>query len=164
MLSVAADSVDAASLERHAEAGRRALADGDAALAAGELGAALDLWRGDALCDCRSGGWAVPEAIRLDELRLSTVEDRIDADLSLGRHIVLVSELESLVVRHPLRERSWAARMLAADSGGAGAKRGRTPAGVVRSAWTGKVRRVSGLPMRSGPAVAPACSGAVPPA
>ena len=31
----------------------------------------------------------------------------------LGRHGVLVGELESLVARHPLRERLWAALMLA---------------------------------------------------
>ena len=42
---------------------------------------ALALWRGDALSDCCGGGWAASEAVRLDELRLSTVEDRIDADL-----------------------------------------------------------------------------------
>ena len=81
--------------------------------AAAELGEALALWRGDALADCRGGGWAAAEAVRLDELRLSTVEDRIDADLMLGHHGVLVGELESLVARHPLRERLWAALMLA---------------------------------------------------
>ena len=81
--------------------------------AAAELGEALELWRGDALADCRGGGWAAAEAVRLDELRLSTVEDRIDADLMLGQHGVLVGELESLVARHPLRERLWAALMLA---------------------------------------------------
>ena len=81
--------------------------------AAAELGEALGLWRGDALADCRGGGWAAAEALRLDELRLSTVEDRIDADLMLGQHGVLVGELESLVARHPLRERLWGALMLA---------------------------------------------------
>ena len=74
---------------------------------------ALGLWRGDALADCRGGGWAAAQALRLDELRLSTVEDRIDADLMLGQHGVLVGELESLVARHPLRERLWAALMVA---------------------------------------------------
>ena len=108
-----ADSIDVAGFERHATAGRGALADGDASRATAELGDALGLWRGDALADCRGGGWAAAEAVRLDELRLSTVEDRIDADLMLGHHGVLVGELESLVARHPLRERLWAALMLA---------------------------------------------------
>ena len=93
--------------------GVRALVDGDAMRASAELGEALRLWRGDALADCRGGGWAAAEAVRLDELRLSTVEDRIEADLMLGHHGVLVGELESLVARHPLRERLWAALMLA---------------------------------------------------
>ena len=113
VLCVPADSIDVAGFERHATAGRAALADGDAARATAELGEALGLWRGDALADCRGGGWAAAEALRLDELRLSTVEDRIDADLMLGHHGVLVGELESLVARHPLRERLWAALMLA---------------------------------------------------
>ena len=113
MLLVPADSIDVTGFERHATAGRGALVDGDASRAAAELGEALGLWRGDALADCRGGGWAGPEAVRLDELRLSTVEDRIDADLMLGHHGVLVGELESLVARHPLRERLWGALMLA---------------------------------------------------
>ena len=73
----------------------------------------MELWRGEALADCRGGGWARTEALRLDELRLATVEDRVDADLMLGHHGVLVGELQSLVATYPLRERLWAALMLA---------------------------------------------------
>ena len=102
--------------------------------ATAELGEALGLWRGDALADCRGGGWAAAEAVRLDELRLSTVEDRIDADLMLGQHGVLVGELESLVARHPLRERLWAALMLALYRAGRQADaRARLPAGARRA-------------------------------
>jgi DNA-binding SARP family transcriptional activator len=107
VLCIPADSIDLTAFESHATAGRAALADGDASRATTELGVALGLWRGDALADCRDGGWAAAHAVRLDELRLSTVEDRIDADLMLGHHGVLVGELESLVARHPLRERLW---------------------------------------------------------
>src|SRR4029453_18316329 len=53
------------------------------------------------------------EADRLAELRLGAVEDRIEADLRLGRHRELVAELEGLVRDHPLRERLWAQLMLA---------------------------------------------------
>ena len=113
VLGVVPESIDVTGFERHATAGRNALAEGDASSATAELGEALGLWRGDALADCRGGGWAAAEALRLDELRLSTVEDRIDADLMLGQHAVLVGELESLLSRHPLRERLWAALMLA---------------------------------------------------
>ena len=113
VLGVVPESIDVTGFERHASAGRNALAVGDASSATAELGEALGLWRGDALADCRSGGWAAAQALRLDELRLSTVEDRIDADLMLGQHAVLVGELESLLSRHPLRERLWAALMIA---------------------------------------------------
>src|SRR5262249_49171009 len=45
------------------------------------------------------------ETARLDELRLDAVEERIEADLELGRHRELVAELEALASEHPLRER-----------------------------------------------------------
>ena len=70
VLHVPPDSIDMTGFERHATAGHAALADGDAPRAAAELGEALGLWRGDALADCRGGGWAAAEALRLDELRL----------------------------------------------------------------------------------------------
>jgi DNA-binding SARP family transcriptional activator len=73
---------------------------------------ALALWRGPALAEFREP-FAETEARRLEELRLSCLEDRIDADLALGRHAVLVGELEALVVHHPLRERLHAQLMLA---------------------------------------------------
>jgi DNA-binding SARP family transcriptional activator len=113
VLQIRPDSTDVAEFERHATAGRSALAGSDAPRAAVELGKALGLWRGDALADCRGGGWAAAEALRLDELRLSTIEDRIDANLMLGNHGVLVGELESWVLRQPLRERFWGQLMVA---------------------------------------------------
>ncbi len=45
------------------------------------------------------------EASRLEELQLACLEDRIEADIALGRHADVVAELEALVARHPLRER-----------------------------------------------------------
>jgi DNA-binding SARP family transcriptional activator len=110
---VPAEAIDVTGFEHLATTGRRALVAGDAARAAADLGKALGLWRGDALADCRGGGWVEPEAVRLDERRLTTVEDRIDADLMLGHDGALVGELESLVARHPLRERLWGSLMLA---------------------------------------------------
>ena len=78
-----------------------------------KLGSALALWRGPALEDLHSEPLARTESARLDELRLAAVEERVDADLALGRHAQLVAELESLVTRHPLRERLRAQLMLA---------------------------------------------------
>ena len=53
------------------------------------------------------------EADRLDELRLTALEERFDAELALGRHHALVAELEALAARQPLRERLRAQLMLA---------------------------------------------------
>ena len=65
---------------------------------------ALELWRGPALADVSSDLLAGDRA-RLDELRLVTLERRIEADLALGRHGELVGELEVLLHDHPLRDR-----------------------------------------------------------
>src|SRR5262245_837572 len=89
------------------------LAGGRAARAAALLRQALGLWRGEALADLAFVSFASVEAERLEETRLAAVERRIDADLALGRHGELVGELETLVARHPLRERFRAQLMLA---------------------------------------------------
>lgn len=74
---------------------------------------ALALWRGPALAGVRLEGVALSEAERLNELRLTALLERIDADLALGRHEELVGELEALIAEHPLRERLRAQLMLA---------------------------------------------------
>ena len=79
------------------------------ARAAELLSEALTLWRGAALADCE-----LPlEAARLEEQRVSAIEQRIEADLATGRSSELVAELESLVAEHPLREPFRAQLMLA---------------------------------------------------
>jgi len=78
-----------------------------------QLTAALALWRGPPLAEFAYERFAQPEIARLEELRLATLEQRIAADLELGRHAELVGELESLVQEHPLRERLRAQLMLA---------------------------------------------------
>jgi len=65
------------------------------------------------LADVPDAPFARAEAARLDELRLGAVEDRIDADLALGRHADVAGELEALVNRNPLRERLRSQLMLA---------------------------------------------------
>jgi DNA-binding SARP family transcriptional activator len=77
------------------------------------LTTALELWRGPALEGIPSPVLQRAEVPRLEELRLDAVELRIDADLELGRHAGLVSELRSLTAQHPLRERFWHQLMLA---------------------------------------------------
>jgi DNA-binding SARP family transcriptional activator len=80
---------------------------------AARLREALACWRGPALVEFPSEPFAQHEIGRLEEERLSAVEDRINAELALGLHGDLVAELEGLVEHHPLRERLWAQLMLA---------------------------------------------------
>jgi hypothetical protein len=68
------------------------------------LRGALALWRGPALADLAYEPFVQHEIARLEELRLAALEQRIDADLTCGRHGELVGELEGLVAEHPLRE------------------------------------------------------------
>src|ERR671937_249103 len=116
-LEVAVDgepaTIDLFEFVRLCDEGRSELASGDAATAAETLRAALGLWRGTALADLASVPFAQTEILRLDELRTAAYEDRIDADLALGRHDQLVPELEALVAEHPLRERLRSQLMLA---------------------------------------------------
>jgi DNA-binding SARP family transcriptional activator len=113
MLRIRSDQLDADRFERLAGEGRRLLADRNAKAAQGRLRAALALWRGGALDDLAYETFARADIDRLEELRLQTVEDRIDADLVLGRHEALVAELRELVDRHPVRERVRAQLMAA---------------------------------------------------
>jgi DNA-binding SARP family transcriptional activator len=80
---------------------------------AAKLRAALSLWRGRALEDLAFEPFAQEEARRLEEARLSVLEERIDAELELGDDGKLVTELEELVEDHPLRERFHGHLMLA---------------------------------------------------
>jgi len=74
---------------------------------------ALGLWRGGALCDFRYEPFAETEIRRLEELRLDAIEERIAAELELGRGADLIAELESLVRENPLREALRGQLMLA---------------------------------------------------
>ena len=78
-------------------------ATGDPAEVATRLREALALWRGPALADV-SSDLLHGEKTRLEELRLLTIERRIEADLALGRHAELVGEIEALVQADPFRE------------------------------------------------------------
>jgi DNA-binding SARP family transcriptional activator len=77
------------------------------------LSEALSLWRGPPLADLEYETFAQPEIARLEEMRLAALEQRIEADLALGRHADLVPELETLVGHHAFRERFRHQLMLA---------------------------------------------------
>ena len=106
-------TVDLFEFVRLSQEGRAALTMGDAATAGETLRAALALWRGPALADLAWEPFAQAEVVRLEELRLAALEDRIDADLARGRHGQVVAELERLVAEQPLRERLRGQLMLA---------------------------------------------------
>src|SRR5215213_4079425 len=111
-LEVAPEAVDLLRFERLRKEGREALTAGDAATAAERLTAACALWRGPALGEF-SEPFAAAAAAHLEELRLVAVEDRVDAELALGRHRDVAGELQALVASHPLRERPRRQLMLA---------------------------------------------------
>jgi DNA-binding SARP family transcriptional activator len=107
------DELDLFRFERLVAQGREALAAGDPERSADRLRAALRLWRGAALADFAYEAFAQGAILRLEELRLAALEDRVDADLARGRHADLVGEVESLIAEHPLRERPRGQLMLA---------------------------------------------------
>jgi len=113
LIRVDAAQVDTLRFEQLASRGRTRLAAGDVAAAAGDLGDALGLWRGPALSELADHGFAQAWTARLELLRLAALEDRVDADLALGRHRDVVDELAALVEAEPLRERLWGQLMLA---------------------------------------------------
>jgi DNA-binding SARP family transcriptional activator/ABC-type branched-subunit amino acid transport system substrate-binding protein len=113
LLLTAADQLDVDRFEALVGEGRTALEEGDARRASERLRKALALWRGPPLADFAYEPFAQAEAARLQEERLAAVEDRIDADLALGRHAALVGELEALVREQPLRGRLQGQLMLA---------------------------------------------------
>ncbi len=113
VLRVEEDDIDLDRFERMVAAGREALAEGEDAEAASRLRQALGLWRGSPLSDLPYEGFPRQEITRLEELHLAAIEDRIEADLRLGRHTQLVGEIQALVRDHPLRERICGQLMLA---------------------------------------------------
>jgi WD40 repeat protein/DNA-binding SARP family transcriptional activator/energy-coupling factor transporter ATP-binding protein EcfA2 len=113
LLRVEPGELDLENFERLVADGRELLAAGDPTRAATTLRAAELLWEGLPLADLEFEPFARIEIERLEELRLAAVEERIDAELALGRQLALVGEVEALSAEHPYRERFRAQLMLA---------------------------------------------------
>jgi DNA-binding SARP family transcriptional activator len=96
--------VDAWEFESLADEGRRLLEAGDPAAARAALEAAERLWRGPVLPELADHDDVRALGVRLEERRAAAIEDRLAADLALGRHATVVGELAALVEAHPLRE------------------------------------------------------------
>jgi DNA-binding SARP family transcriptional activator/tetratricopeptide (TPR) repeat protein len=113
LLRIFPEELDVSQFEQLVFEGREALAAGAAAQAAGTLSQALSLWQGPALADFRYEPFAQTEIARLEELHLTCLEERVEADLALGSASVLIAELRQLVAEHPVRERLRGQLMLA---------------------------------------------------
>jgi DNA-binding SARP family transcriptional activator/tetratricopeptide (TPR) repeat protein len=113
LLRVGPGELDRDDFERRVDEARRSLEQGRAAEAAVSLRHALALWRGPPFTDFAYEPFAQAEIARLEEARLACLEERIEADLALGRHTELIGELEALTHEHALRERLRAQLMLA---------------------------------------------------
>ncbi len=112
-VAVVGDELDAGKAQRLLAVAADRVAAGDAAVAAELLREALRLWRGRTLAGLELESTGRHEIEQWEELRMTALMDRIDCDLTLGRHEQLVGELNRLVAEHPLRERLRAQQMLA---------------------------------------------------
>ena len=112
-LRVEAGELDLERFETLLVQARTARAAGDFGRARNALRDALALFRGAPLEDLVHAPFAQAEIGRLEEARLGALEQRLDADLAVGRHAEVVGELESLVACHPFREVLWRQLMLA---------------------------------------------------
>ncbi|APU14228.1 MULTISPECIES: AfsR/SARP family transcriptional regulator [Actinoalloteichus] len=104
VITTPVESVDQYRFEQLSREGRSALDVGEAEVAAERLRDALALWRGPALGGLEVGNLLTAHLTRLDESRLRTLQSRIEADLRLGRHRELISELKELTVARSLDE------------------------------------------------------------
>jgi predicted ATPase/DNA-binding SARP family transcriptional activator len=146
LLVAGSDDIDASRFETLAAQGRAALASGDARQAATIMTEALALWRGSPLGELADTELGRTEAVRLGELRLSIIEDRTEAELNLGRHAELVSELQAVVAEHPLRERLRGQLMVALYRSGRQAE-------ALRAYQQGRTTLVDELGIDPGPAL-----------
>ncbi|MBB4674054.1 AfsR/SARP family transcriptional regulator [Crossiella cryophila] len=115
VLSVRPEQVDLHRFRAWTAAARR---ESDPEQAGILLRRALSLWRGRPLADIGSDRMRERFFAGLEEERLAALEARMDADLRLGRHAELVTELPALLAEHPLRERMRAQLMTALHHSG----------------------------------------------
>ncbi len=144
--SIKPDELDASRFERLAAQGRAALARSDAAKAGAVLREALSMWRGSALTEFANESFAQGEAVRLNDLRLATLEQRMWADIELGQHREVVEELQELAAQYPLRETFWEQLMLALYRSG-------RQADALRAYQTARTKLAEELGIQPGPAL-----------
>ncbi|WP_329015582.1 AfsR/SARP family transcriptional regulator [Streptomyces sp. NBC_00690] len=118
LLDSGGGSSDVREFEELTSAGYRAVDAGDFQGAVRQLKKALELWTGPPFADVPAGEHLYLEIRRLEEVRLCAIDQRISAELRLGRHRDLLSELTVLVNRHPAHENFHAQYMLALHRSG----------------------------------------------
>jgi DNA-binding SARP family transcriptional activator len=113
LIEVSEDELDVAEFSSLCKVGAASMRASAWQEAADVLERALALWRGTPLVDVPCQALQQTEVPRLEELRLQALEDRIAANLHLGRNIEVIAELQRLARANPLRERLQALLMLA---------------------------------------------------
>ncbi|MGW1437586.1 BTAD domain-containing putative transcriptional regulator [Streptomyces griseus] len=109
-LQAGADAVDA---DRFRDLMTRSRATEDSRVRAALLADALALWRGPAFADFADEEFTRPARDRLEEQRLTALEEQAEVRLNLGEHALVADELGDVVDLHPLRERLRAAHVRA---------------------------------------------------
>ncbi|MER6471013.1 AfsR/SARP family transcriptional regulator [Streptomyces collinus] len=117
-LNTGGGTSDVWEFERLAGLGYRAMDAGDHQRAARVLREALALWNGTPFADVEPGPQLEIEARRLQESRLCALDQRIEADLRLGRHRELLSELTVLVSKFRTHENLHGQFMVALQRSG----------------------------------------------
>lgn len=118
MLRSPAGAIDVESYQDLAQQGETALLAKDYERASDRLSMALNLWESDALVDVQMGALLRSHAARLEESRTSILEQRIEADVRLGRHRRVLGELAGLSNQHPYNENFHAQYMVALHRSG----------------------------------------------
>lgn len=112
-LAISNDELDVCKFRNQVASARRMLANGEYVCGTGALREALELWQGPALVDVHAGPLIAMHIAELQELRLGTLELRLETDLGLGRHADLIGELTGLVRQYPEHESLHAQLMVA---------------------------------------------------
>ena len=112
MLQTPVEAIDAMKFQALVGKGR-SLANADPARASATFAEALALWRGTVLSDLALDPFILPGVATLEELRITATEERMEAELALGHHVEVVSDLQRLAMEWPLRERITRQLMLA---------------------------------------------------
>ncbi|MEW2418652.1 AfsR/SARP family transcriptional regulator [Streptomyces sp. NPDC046866] len=118
LLNSGGGTSDVREFDRLAGMGYRAMDADDFPGAARLLREALSLWSGPAFADVQGGAQLDMEARRLEETRLCALDQRIEADLRLGRHRELLAELTVLASRYRTHENLHGQFMLALHRSG----------------------------------------------